>query len=196
MSWHLSLAVISGVLTLVAVMPYVRDMLWGTTRPNLVTWGLWILIQGIFAAAQFAKGASFSIVLPLAEIATVGLVVVLGFFGYGYKKYGMVEGVCFLLSIAAIVLWVTTSNPVLALWFSVAADLAAAVPTLVKSYRDPFSETPITYFLVVFSAVAAGFSTQILDISNLLWPVYIFCLNGTTVILIYLSKKSKRWGLL
>lgn len=189
------MAIAAGILTIVSVVPYVRDMLKGSTRPNVVSWGIWCLVQAIFAAAQFTEGASLSIVLPVVEVATVGLVVVLGLRGYGYRKYRPLDFICLALALLAIVLWQLTSNPILAMWMSVAADLLAAIPTLFKAYRDPKSETPSAYLLVALSAVAAGFATSIIDLPNLLWPVYIFALNGTILGLILIGKRAKKSGI-
>lgn len=184
------MAAVAGILTIISVVPYVRDMVKGSTRPNVVSWGIWCLVQAIFAAAQIAEGASLSVVLPIAEVATVGLVVVLGLVGYGYKKYGKLDFICLALALGAIVLWQVTSVPLVAMWMAVAADFIAAIPTLVKAYKDPKSETPLAYFLVVLSAVAAGLSTHIIDLPNLLWPVYIFAINIATVSLILLGRKK------
>ena len=191
MDFHVFAAVLAGLLTLASVVPYVRDMLKGTTKPNIVSWGLWTLIQAIFAAAQFSAGASLSIVLPAVEVGTTGLVVVLGLIGFGYKKYRPLDFVCLALALLAIALWQISKDPMVALWLSVAADFVAAVPTLVKAYKDPKSETPSAYLLVALSAIAAAFATSIIDIPNLLWPAYIFAINATTLSLILLGRKRK-----
>lgn len=192
MDWHASLALVTGIITAAAVIPYVRDMLHGTTRPNLVTWGLWLLIQAIFISAQFSSGASWSVVLPLMEMLTVGIVFFLGLFGYGYKKYGRLDIVCLLIAIAAIVLWQITDEPMVALILSVLADFVAVIPTFKKSYLDPKSETPLAYLMVVVASVFAGASTTIFDVANLIWPIYIGALNGTVLILILLGRRRKR----
>jgi hypothetical protein len=192
MDWHEIVAIVSGIITAVAVVPYVRDMLRSTTRPNLVTWGLWLLIQSVLIAAQFSAGASWSVVLPLVEMVTVGIVFVLGVVGYGYKKYGWLDIVCFSLVIAALILWQITDQPVVALILSVVADFVAVIPTLKKSYLDPTSETPSAYLLVVIAAFLAGISTTLIDLPNLIWPVYIFALNGSVLALILLGRSAKK----
>ncbi len=192
MDWHQIAALLAVILGVISVVPYIRDMLKGSTRPNLVSWGLWFLIQSIFAAAQFSAGASLSIVLPLVEVAAVLAVIVLGLFGYGYKKYGPLDFACLALALGAIALWQITNDPVVALWMAVAADFVAAVPTLFKAFRDPKSETPLAYFLVVLSAIAAALSTDIIDVPNLLWPAYIFAINAATVSLILLGFRAKK----
>lgn len=191
MDWHQIAAILTGVLTVGAVIPYVWDMLRGTTRPNIVTWGLWLLIQAIFISAQFASGASWSVVLPLTEVFTVGIVFILALFGYGYKKYGPLDVVCLCTALAAIVLWQITTEPLVALVMSVAADLVASIPTLKKAYFDPASETPSAYLLVVISALFAATSSTLIDIPNLIWPVYIFSLNAAVLGCILLGRRAK-----
>ncbi len=189
MDWHAGFALVTAVITIVAVVPYLRDMLYGTTRPNLVTWGLWLLIQAIFISAQFSSGASWSVVLPLMEMVTVGIVFFLGLFGYGYKKYGRLDGVCLAIALAAIVLWQLTDEPMVALVLSVFADFVAVLPTFKKAYLDPKSETPSAYLLVVIASIFAAASTTIFDVANLMWPIYIGVLNGTVLVLILLGRK-------
>lgn len=191
MDWHIIAAVVAGVLGIASVVPYLYDMLKGTTRPNVVSWGLWFFIQATFVAAQWSSGASYSIVLPLAGVLAVSLVVVLGLFGYGYKKYGLIDVVCFVLVIASIGLWKITNDPTVALWLSIAADFIAAIPTLIKSYKDPASETFLAYFIAILASVATIFSTTLYDFPNLAWPIYIILANSFILSLILLGRKSK-----
>lgn len=192
MDFHVLAATAAVLITLYSTVLYIKEMLRGTTRPNIVSWGLWVLIQGIFAAAQFSAGASLSVVLPLIEVLTVGIIVVLGVFGYGYKKYATLDFVCLALALGAIALWQTTGDPMVALWMSVAADILAAVPTFIKAYKDPKSETPLPYFLVAISAIAAAFAANVIDVPNLLWPANIFFGNTLILTLILLGKRAKK----
>jgi hypothetical protein len=118
-------------------------------------------------------------------------VVVLGLFGYGYKKYGPIDIACLVISLSAIVLWQVTGNPMVALYLAVAADLFAGIPTFVKAYRDPASETLSAYLIAFFAAIAAGLSSTLIDVTNLLWPAYILIFNGGTVILILLGRRKR-----
>jgi hypothetical protein len=124
-------------------------------------------------------------------MCTVALVFLLAVFGYGYKKYGLLDGVCLVVALAAIALWQLTNAPIVALVLSVGADLIATVPTLAKSYKDPYSETPSAYLLVVVSSILAGASTTLYDVPNLIWPVYIGLLNATVLTLILLGRKAR-----
>lgn len=192
MDWHIIAAAVAGILGIASVVPYLYDMLKGTTRPNVISWSLWFFIQAIFVAAQWSSGASYSIILPLTGVLAVSLVVILGLMGYGYKKYGFIDFICFVLVVASIGLWKLTNDPSIALWLSIAADFIAAIPTCIKSYKDPASETFLAYLLAIFASVATLFSTTLFDFPNLAWPVYIILANSLILILILLGRSRKR----
>ena len=44
MDWHLLLGIIGGLLALCAIIPYIRDILHGTTRPNIVSYAIWVFL--------------------------------------------------------------------------------------------------------------------------------------------------------
>src|SRR3989344_1114112 len=177
MNWHLVLVVGVSVLQVIAVISYVRGMVSGTTRPNIVSWFLWECALLIALAAQLSAGASWSAVILVTALIVDGAVLCVAFFGYGYKKFGITDGVCLFLSLAAILLCALTDNPLVALVFAIFADATAYVPTMVKAFRDPFSETASTWLL---SAVA-GFLSILLastaDFANLAFPVYYVFIN-------------------
>jgi len=176
--WHLVLGVIAGLIAMFAVVPYVKDILHGTTRPNVVSFALWEILLLISALAQFSAGASFSIVFIIGDLIGTGLIVLLCLFGYGYGKYGKLEWVCTALAIVAILSWKLTALPVLAILFAVAADALAAIPTVVKTFKDPWSEAPAQWLLIAFASVLAISSTTIFTLPNVVFPAYLFLVNG------------------
>ena len=137
---HLILGIISGILGVVAAVPYIKDILHGSTRPNTVSWALWVLLLLISILAQISAGASWSLVFLIGDFLGTSAVLILCLGGYGYKEYGWIEWVCLALAIIAIVSWQLTNQPILAIVFAIIADFMAAVPTVIKAYRDPWSE--------------------------------------------------------
>lgn len=176
--WHLALGIVSGLLATVAIVPYVRDILHGTTRPNVVSWSLWVVLLAIAALAQFSAGASWSLVLVVGDLIGTAAVLVLCLVGYGYGKYSWLDGLCFALALVAIVLWQITEQPLLAIGLAALADFLASVPTLAKAYRDPKSEEPTQFFIIATAALLGVFSTSIFDPANLAFPLYLFCINA------------------
>ena len=52
-----SLAVLSGLLTAACVIPYLRDIYRGSTRPQRVSWFVFATLSIVAAVGQFADGA-------------------------------------------------------------------------------------------------------------------------------------------
>ena len=46
--------VLATVLTLISVLPYLRDIVKRVTKPNIVSWITWTLLTGIATAAEIA----------------------------------------------------------------------------------------------------------------------------------------------
>lgn len=192
LDWHILFAVISGVLQASSILPYIQGMLKGTTRPNAVSWSLWLVLQIIAISGQVSSGASWSLVFLFATTFNIVLVLFFSSRGYGYKKYGGIDFVCLLAAIAAIVVWKTTGNPVFAISMAVVADFIALVPTIAKTYKEPFSESVASWVLLVAAASFAALSTTKFDIANLLYPVYAALSSFSIVVLAYFGQRGKK----
>lgn len=192
MNWHALLAAAGGLLALAAIVPYVRDILRGTTRPNAVSYSIWAFLILIAIGAQISAGTSWSIVMLVGDFIGTSTVVVLCWLGYGYKRYGPIEWICFGIAIIAVVAWQLARQPVLAISFAIVADAMAAIPTLVKAYRDPWSEHPDAWLIVAVGALLSIFSSTIFNAANLLFPSYLLVVNGTTGILALVGRRVTR----
>ena len=64
-------------------------------------------------------------------------------------------------AIFGLLLWFLTDNPNLAILFALTADLFAALPTVIKSYKHPETESWIAYAIST-----VGFGISILSIHN------------------------------
>jgi hypothetical protein len=191
MDWHVMLALAAAIISFSSLIPYVRDILRGTTRPNTITWGLWFFIQLIAIAAQVHEGASWSIVFVIVDGITIFVVLSFSLAGYGYRAWNIFDVWCGILGIIAIVAWQTTGSAVLALIFSVLADGLAALPTLRKAYHDAWSEHPWGWALTTVAATLGLASTTRYDPANVLFPGYLVAINGLTFLLSYIGRKTQ-----
>jgi hypothetical protein len=190
-NWHLIAGILGGLMAFLSIIPYAKDILHGTTRPNIVSNILWFLIIIIYAFAQISSGASWSLLLIMGDLLGVLSVVIFCIAGYGYKKYSWVEYSCFILGLAAIVLWQVTSHPIWAICFAAAADFIAGVPVIVKTYRDPWSEHPFPWLIVFVGSILGILSTTIWDVPNLLLPFDILFINGLVALLAFFGRRLK-----
>jgi hypothetical protein len=189
--WHLLLGSFAGILTLAAIAPYIRDILHGTTRPNIVSYVLWSSLILISILAQVSAGASWSLALLIGDFLSTATVVGLCLAGYGYGKYGRLELACFGIAVLAVVSWQLTQEPLLAIILATVADLTAAIPTILKAYRDPWSEVPGPWLIMAVASALAIASTTIFDGANLIFPAYLLLVNGLTGFLALFGRKLK-----
>ncbi len=174
--WHAILGLLSGLLIFFAVVPYIRDILKGETKPNAVSWFGWTLLLAIGLAAQIKEGASFSALLIAGDVLGTGVVFILSL-KYGVAKYSLLDKTSLALGLLAILLWSITKNPLVALVLSVLADFIVSIPTVRKSISDPLSETPSAFFMFAIAALMGIISTTKFDLANLLFPVYLLVIN-------------------
>lgn len=174
--WHVVAGSTSGVLIFISVLPYIRDILKGKTKPNSVTWFGWTLLMAIGLFAQINEGASFSVLLLAGDTLATGTVFALSL-KRGVAKYTILDKTSLAFGLMAIILWVITKNPLTALVISVVADFIVSVPTLRKAIYDPLSETPSTFFIGAIAAFLGFVSTTQFNLANTLFPIYLLLSN-------------------
>lgn len=189
--YHATLAVIGGILFFAPIALYIATIVRGKTRPDAISWGGWMVLASIAAAAQIVEGASWSVVIPLTSAIADGSVFLLSL-KYGYKKFTHLDAICLVLGIVAIGAWVLTKEPLVALALSILADAIVATPTIAKTLRKPHSEAPLPWLLFALGAGLGALSTERFDFANLAFPIYLFLLCSLIGFLALRSRISRR----
>lgn len=182
------LGALSGILLVAGSIPYIRDVINKTTRPNVVSWGGWTLFSAIVAVAQIAKGADMSVLVPIGSTLGTGIVAVLGI-KYGYVQFSKLDKVCFMLGAAAIAIWFVTGEPLTAIVIAIIADAFFLLPTSVKAYRTPLTETALSYVLYIVASIFGLLALTDLRLQNVLFPIYLIFAYGSTVIILLVRRK-------
>ncbi len=65
LDWHTVLGAGASVVLLALIVPYVKSVVSGTTRPSLVSWFGWAFLFAIDTVAQASKGLDWSLAVPL-----------------------------------------------------------------------------------------------------------------------------------
>jgi hypothetical protein len=163
---------------------YLYETIAGRAQPNRVTYLLWGIFPLVIFAAQRAQGVdSLSWTSFVAGFMPL-LVVAASFFNR--KAYWRTERRDYYLMAAAIVglvLWAVTDEPNLAILFSLLADLLAGLPTVIKSYRHPRSESWVAYAISALGFGVSLLSVQRYDFQNTAFVAYVFLMNGACAVL-------------
>jgi hypothetical protein len=178
-----ALGVLAGLLSVANMVPYVRDTIRGETRPHRGTWLIWGSLAIVVWLSQRADGASWSLMLASGQVVLNSIVVLLAI---RRGEGGMSAPEAAMLGVAGggVIGWIVADQPIVAIACVIAADLVATALMAPKTYRDPGSETLVTYVgASVAGALAAG-AVGALDVSLLLYPVYYCLVNIAIAILI------------
>ncbi|MEX2052489.1 MAG: hypothetical protein WD991_02235 [Candidatus Paceibacterota bacterium] len=88
---------------------YFRDMLFGQTRPNLVSWFIWMLAPFIGVFFQLKAGAGLSVIpVFLAGFGPLTIIIVSLWDKNSYWKITVFDATCGILAIVALLLYVVT----------------------------------------------------------------------------------------
>ncbi len=182
--------VLAGVLSAFAYLPYIRDTLRGDTRPERASWLIWSLLGSIAFFSQMYEGATHS--LWLGGIQVLGTIVVFllsikrGMGGFLNKSDQKVLAV----ACVGLILWYFASTAVYALAIIISINLLGGWVTITKAYRDPQSETLLTWTVSMGASSLGVLAVGDWDWIVLAYPLYLLVLNTAIVSAILLGKAA------
>ena len=172
---------------------YLRDTLRGTTQPNRVTWLLWAVAPLLAAAVELDEGVGLR-ALPTFMVGFMPLLVFLGSFHNSASVWRIrrIDYACGLMSVVGTVTWLVTRNGVLAISAAIAADFMAGVPTVMKSWTHPETETVHSYAGAVISMGVLLLTVTHWTFDEVAFPIFILFMASVEVVLVGLEP-GPRW---
>lgn len=186
------IVLIGAFVQLVGIFFYIRETVRGETKPNRVTWLMWSVAPLIGSVAAFSDGVRWA-ALPVFMSGFAPLLVFIASFvnSKPYWKLEKFDYFCGVCSILALVLWGITKEPLIAIIFSIASDGFAAVPTIIKSWKHPDSESVEAYTTGLFNSLTSFFALRTFGISELAFPIYLVLVNSSLITAVYRGRLKK-----
>lgn len=185
------LGILGGILATIGIIPYIHDILRGTTKPERATWLIWTVLGSIAFFSQMAKGATNSLWMTGLETLGQAVVLILAFkFGRGslQKK----DTIALLIAALGLILWYFTKEASIALFIVIGIDFTGSVLTIQKSYEKPQTETLSTWVLAFIGGLLTILAVGKLDGILLSYPVFITVINGSIALSILLGRLRKK----
>ena len=149
---------------------YFKDIFYGTTRPNLVSWFLWMLAPFIGVFFQLQSGAGLSVIpVFMAGFGPLIVIIVSLFRRNSIWKITSFDLVCGALAFMALVLYMFTHNLGVSILFAILSDGLAFIPTYLKGWKFPETETSTIYSTSIFNNILA-----LLIIKSWIFTIYSF----------------------
>jgi hypothetical protein len=165
------------ILSLIGSGRYILAVVRGKAKPNRVTWLLWALAPLIAFAAEIKEGVGLPAIVTFMAGFGPSLIVITSFLHKkSVWKITRFDIICGMLSLLGLGLWLITRHGNVAIIFSIFADALAGVPTLVKAYKDPGSESSLVFTLGAFSSLLTLLTTKQWTFANYGFPVYLLAI--------------------
>lgn len=184
------LIVLSSLLTIGAIVPYLIDTVRLRTKPRVVTWFTWTLLTAITSAATFSDHQYATAILMLAGTLGTLLVVVLGW-RYGDRKFDRLDLICQIGALAGLVLWLGTNSPALAVVTTMTIDFIGSIPTYRHSWVRPHEETWTTFAISSAGALCTLLALHAWRLTAILPPAYLCVANTAMASIIFFRSKQR-----
>jgi hypothetical protein len=180
---------IAAFASLLGALTYIYSMFRGQTKPNRVTWFMWSVAPFVATAAAVSDGVGWAVLPVFMSGFSPFLIFTASFFSKkAYWKHTAFDHVCGVLSGLALLLWFITNNPNVAIVFAIISDALAAVPTLLKGWRNPETESAWPYIIGTFTPLTSFLVATTWSFSEIAFPIYLVATNA----LLFLSI-AKKW---
>jgi len=185
------LVIVGAFVALFACFSYIRSMLRGEAKPNRVSWLMWAIAPIIATAAALSTGVTWAALPVFMSGFSPLLIFIFSFVSKNaYWKLTLFDYLCGFLSAFALIFWVITKDPNIAIAFAIASDGAAAIPTITKAWNYPGTENSLPFASGLFGALAGFLAIQTWMFSAYAFPMYLLVVN--IIILFSLYRPRKR----
>ncbi|MBD3210500.1 hypothetical protein GF318_03915 [Candidatus Micrarchaeota archaeon] len=181
----------AAVLGFIAFIPYVISILKGKSAPNRATWWIWTFLGVIISASYFSVGATDSALVTISFVVGPFITALLSL-KYGEGGWNRFDASCVAGALLGALLWWLFSAPVIALVLTIFIDGMGLLPTVKKAYFRPQSEDSLAWALFFVSALLNLFAIEQWSFEVAVYPVYIFLLESTVLLLLLRPKLEKR----
>lgn len=186
------LSMLSGVVLLVAFLPYLTATVKRQATPRKATWlvwatGDWILIFGMMAKGTFSwliaaacLGASAAFVLSLM---------------YGEKGWKTRDKICLALSAVGVALWLYFGESNLGIAFGSLSLMIAAWPTYLSAWENPLNEDASSWIIFNVSSVLGVLAIPHLTFADVVPPLTFLLIDGPMIYLLFIrpTLRQRKW---
>lgn len=189
--WKIVIGVVAVILSFVGYAPYLRDTINGKTKPHIYSWFLWGFVTLIAFALQVTSGAGAGSLVTLAVAVICFFIFGLGLKN-GSKDIAKIDTVFFALALLATLIWIFAKQPVISVILISSIDMLGFLPTIRKSWNNPYSETLFTYLLNTFRHGLSIFAIQNYSVVTWLYPATWVVANGLFSLMLIIRRRKLR----
>ncbi len=182
------LGIVSGLLMILCVVPYIRDILRRTTKPERATWWVWLGLGVMSVIAQFQAGNRWSLLMTVGSVTACGAVAFLSL-KHGYGRFKLRDTAALVVAGLGMVLSLVLHSPLVALLIIIFVDMIGYSLTIAKTWEAPETETLSTWIMATGAGLLGAISVSQPNLTKLIYPLYIFSGNLILVAIIVYRRR-------
>ncbi len=187
------LVILSAVVNFLGSLVYIINTLKGKSKPNRVTWLMWAIAPLVGTGAALSAGAD---IWATSRIFFAGFLPLLIFIASfinpkSYWRLTKFDFACGTVSLIAIIVWAVVGYPILAVILAIIADGVASLPTIIKSWKYPETETSWPFIASIVATILIFPSIPKWNVENSAFQIYIIVVCAIIVFAIYRKKFFK-----
>ncbi len=180
---------IAIVISLLGYSAYFKNIFNGKTRPHVFSWLIWGIVTGIeFFGQLYGHAGAGAWVTGLTAFACLSIAAIS--FKKGQLDITKIDQFSFVGAIFAIALWIITRDPLLSVLLGILIDGLGYIPTFRKSYKHPYQETVITWFMNGLKFVFALLALDKFTFLSSVYPIYLVVSNWMLVAWILIRRRQ------
>lgn len=185
--------IVAVALNLLGQILYIKSVLNGHAKPNLVSWGLWMFAPFLGFFFQLKAGAGLSsLPIFMAGFGPLCVVAVALFTKNAIWKITSFDLLCGFFSVVALIIYIFTHNLEVSIIFAILSDLLAFIPTFTKSWKHPESESTSGYSWCIVSNIIGLLVIKNWSFAISSFGIYFVIVNAVEMIIL-LRKKIFRF---
>jgi len=179
---------LAAITAFISIIPYSMDAIAGKTRPHRTTWLLLSLLAIGFVYGQIvSKSYGGGLYLSIAQMIAVMFVFALSI-KYGEGGVKTFEIALLIIAAVSLGIGIFQKQGDTILYINIFTGLIAYLPTFVKTWRKPETETLITWWLGVFGAVLGLMGSIGSPFSSIVYLSYVLLVNFGVAIIIVIRR--------
>jgi hypothetical protein len=172
-----TIAAWSAGLVFLSVVPYAIRTYERKIQPVPTTWSLWSLIGLAVLLTYRSSGAEANAWPAIFGFVNPSVIMIVSVWRRGeWKKPTVPERFCLFFGLLSLTMWIfMRRNPNLAqyaLYTAIAADLCAAIPTIIFVWREPDRDRPFAWVIFAVGYFLAIFAIPEDTLANWIVPLY------------------------
>lgn len=188
--FKLLLGSITVFLTIIAYIPYIKSIFDGKTKPHSYSWFVWSINTLVVALLQLSHGAGAGAFMTVTVEVMSLFIFVVSLTKYGNRDITRLDALFAFLALTALVLWLFVKQPLASTILILMVDIAAFVPTVRESWKNPYSEILTFYLINVFRFIITLFALESYSILTALYPSMWLLVNALFSLMLVTRRKS------